>query len=155
MRAFVRETRGRPTQPRDFHVTVLFVGEVAVEQLPLVMDAPQEIRVPPFELVLDEIDTLSPANVLCLLAARAPRELLALADGLRFSLLARQVKPKPQVLRPHLTLARKLEGRITMRPLASYCWTVTDFVLAESTVTSRGSEYEIIGRWPLRTPDAR
>ena len=135
-------------------MTVLFVGEVTEPQLPLVMDAPQEIRLPPFELVLDQVDTLSPSNVLCLLAARAPRGMLALADGLRFSLLARQVKPKPQVLRPHLTLARKLQGRITMRPRSNYAWVVTDFVLVESTVTSRGSEYEIVGRWPLRASDA-
>lgn len=146
----MHESRGRPTSARNLHLTVLFVGEVADEQVPLVLATGAETTVPSFELVFDEFETLSPSNVLCLASSRkTPPELLELAEGLRFSLLAREVKLKRQVLRPHVTLARKLARRISRPAPASYGWQVAEFVLVESTLTAGGSQYEVIGRWPL------
>jgi RNA 2',3'-cyclic 3'-phosphodiesterase len=148
-RSVIEESQGRPTNPRNFHVTVLFVGDVPATTVTDALAAAHKITAPGFDLVLDQIETFVPSRVLCLTSSHAPRELLGLADGLRFSLLARQIKLKQQELRPHVTLARNSRLRGAPRSSARYAWQVTEFVLAESIRRTQGSDYEIIGRWPL------
>ena len=148
--ALIRDSRGRPTASRNLHITVLFVGEVEEPQVSLVVDSGAAITAPRFQLALDSIDTLSPSKVLCLESSREPPSaLLELAERLRFSLLDKGIKLKQQVMRPHLTLARQLPRPMHRRAPASYTWDVVEFVLVESTLAASGSEYEIIGRWPL------
>lgn len=63
---------------------------------------------------------------------------------------------KPEVYRPHITLARNLprrnstmEGAIEEAGIESVEWQVNELVLMDSTATRSGSDYRVLARWPL------
>lgn len=149
--ALARATRRRVIPPENFHVTVLFLGEVLRSRVEIVRDAGARASATAgsFELWLDQIEYWPGSKVACLTAPVTPPALAALAEQLRFNLLEHQIKPHPQVLRPHLTLVRKLprlRAAVAMPPVR---WTVEEFVLVDSEVSRAGSAYTVIGRWSL------
>lgn len=148
-RGLARSSGGRVVPARNFHVTLLFVGEVLQSLVPAVIAAGAATASPPFKLLLDRIDAWPGSNVLVLTAAHMPTALVTLVEGLRFNLLSRQIKLKREIYRPHVTLARKLPRLGQVAQLDPVEWPVTQFVLIDSTVTHSGSEYQVLGRWPL------
>lgn len=148
-RDLARSSGGRVVPARNFHVTLLFVGEVLQSLVPAVIAAGAATASPAFRLALDRIDAWPGSNVLVLTAAHTPAALVALVEGLRFNLLSRQIKLKREIYRPHITLARNLPRLRPMEQLVPVEWPATQFVLIDSTVTHSGSEYEVLGRWPL------
>lgn len=153
-RAPARESGGRLIPARNFHVTVLFLGEVAQSHLHAVIEAGAATSSPAFTLMLDRIDAWSRSRVLALTGRQTPPELAALAASLRFSLLSQQIKlkhevSKQQVFRPHITLARDLPRSRPPQNIAPIEWPVRQFALIDSTVTRGGSEYQVLGHWPL------
>ncbi|HKE96554.1 MAG TPA: RNA 2',3'-cyclic phosphodiesterase [Povalibacter sp.] len=141
---------GRRIPAASFHVTVLFIGEVAHSQVAEVMAAADAAAAPAFELTLDTVEAWKDSRVVALAGAAAPPELSALADSLRISLLHRQIKLKRQDLRPHITLVRKFARAPTPAQAPPVVrWRVNEFVLVESQMARGGSQYSVIGRWPL------
>jgi 2'-5' RNA ligase len=55
---------------------------------------------------------------------------------------------------PHLTLLRKARWDLPPSPLKNIYWVINEFVLVRSNRTENGSEYEVIGRWPLSLTQA-
>ena len=52
-----------------------------------------------------------------------------------------------------MTLARKAPPGAEGELVPPIHWVAQDFVLARSSLTSEGSRYEVVGRWPLTLPD--
>lgn len=151
-RALVRDSGGRAIPARNFHVTVLFLGEVPQPRVAAVMAAAAATPSCAFTLTLDRIEAWPGSNVLVLSGAPTPPELTALVTSLRFSLLSQQILLKPEVYRPHITLARNLPRRnpaIEGPGIESVEWQVNEFVLMDSTATRSGSDYGVLARWPL------
>lgn len=155
-RVLVRGSGGRAIPARNFHVTVLFLGEVPQPRVTAVMAAAAATPSRAFTLTLDRIEAWPGSNVLVLSGAPTPPELTSLVTGLRFSLLSQQIILKPEVYRPHITLARNLprrnsttEGAIEEAGIESVEWQVNELVLMDSTATRSGSDYRVLARWPL------
>lgn len=155
--SLVRDSGGRVIPARNFHVTVVFVGEVPQSRLNVVMAAAAATSSPAFTLALDRIEAWPGSKVLVLSGASTPLELTTLVTRLRFNLLSRQIELKPGVYRPHITLARNLPRAspapspqvAAMAGSESVEWPVSEFVLIESTVTRSGSDYRVLARRPL------
>lgn len=145
----VRDSGGRIIPARNFHVTVLFVGEVLQPRVKAVIAAGAATSSPAFTLTLDHIDAWPGSNVLVLTGADAPTALGTLVEGLRFNLLNNQIKLQRAIYRPHITLARKLPRIRPLEKIEPVEWRVKEFVLVDSTVTRGGSQYQVLGRWPL------
>ncbi|MCL8302216.1 RNA 2',3'-cyclic phosphodiesterase [Pseudomonas mosselii] len=139
---------GKPVPAENFHVTLLFLGDVDAEQVPAICSAVDQLRRPvaPPRLLLDRLQVWPRASVLVLEAQQAPAALLQLVYGLQQALLPLGVEAANREYRPHLTLARDFRGQ---PPEAG---TAPEFFLAARHFTlyeSRKGRYWPLAQWPL------
>jgi RNA 2',3'-cyclic 3'-phosphodiesterase len=145
-RAAVLESGGRPIAPRNFHITLMFMGNVGRDGLARAQDTAAALTSPAFTLSLDRIQSPSRAHVMWLAAPVEPVELLALARALRAIPVVSQADHS---FRAHVTLVRDPVHRLPTREVEPILWPARDFVLVSSQLGPGGSEYTVIGRWPL------
>jgi len=147
-RDWVERSGGDAIRTENFHATLAFVGSVSGDSVQRLQDIAASVRNAPFEFSFDRIESWAAANVLCLVTSQPASLLMSLAARLRLSLSEQQVVLSSQEFRPHVTLARRPKQRIdaVIDPIR---WAATDFALVESNPGPQGSEYRIIGRWPL------
>lgn len=140
---------GRWTKPENLHVTLVFLGNVAVERIPLVEQAASAIRTPPFQLRFDLI-RCGPKNMAWLEPSVATPELAKLVSVLQSNLSALDFEIEKREYRAHMTLIRKLEKRIDAYRIEPIRWPVQAFSLVESMQSRGSSKYALRRIWPLR-----
>ncbi|QXI49750.1 RNA 2',3'-cyclic phosphodiesterase [Pseudomonas anuradhapurensis] len=139
---------GKPVPAANFHVTLLFLGDVDTAQVPAICAAADQLALPatPPRLRLDRLQVWPRAGALVLEAQQSPATLLQLVYGLQQALLPLGVEAASRDYRPHLTLARDFRGQ---PPEAS---SAPDFYLAARHFTlyeSRKGAYWPLAQWPL------
>jgi 2'-5' RNA ligase len=142
---------GRRTHPDTLHLTLVFIGEIALDRLPELLTAAAGIAVPKFDVLLDRSDCWRHNRVAHLGASQSPPALLELVGQLESRLSAAAIPFDRRPYVPHITLLRKADcnPRIENPALAPIRWPARDFVLVRSSLRSGGALYEQIGRWPL------
>jgi RNA 2',3'-cyclic 3'-phosphodiesterase len=142
---------GRRTRPDTLHLTLVFVGEIAVERLPELLAAAAGVAVPTFEVLFDHSDCWRHNHVAHLGASLSPPALLELVGQLESRLSSAGIAFDRRPYVPHITLLRKADCSpgIENPALAPIRWLARDFVLVRSSLRSGGALYEQIGRWPL------
>jgi 2'-5' RNA ligase len=150
-----RASGGRLIPAKNFHVTLLFLGDVPTDQVDAVQQtAAQFAGGPGFELNFDGIEAWG-RRILSLTTSTPPLPAVELAARLRSSLsnyLQRQVEEHE--FRPHITLARDLPRAFQQRKVGNLRQQAVDFVLVESVRDASGSRYSVRARWPLQSPAA-
>jgi 2'-5' RNA ligase len=149
-----RATLGRAIAGRNLHVTVVFLGAVAEPRLAHALDAAQSVQKLTFDgrflLHLDRVEFWRRSSLVCLTAAHAPLELLALVERLHVGLRERGFELRGhETFRPHVTLVRDVARGPTSADVASVEWPVDSFALVESQVGQRGSQYTVLEHWSL------
>lgn len=145
---------GKPVPTENFHVTLLFLGDVPTGQVGLVKDAASKVQVPegPVPLLLDHLDVWRRSQVLVLGADHPPPELLRLVYDLEQAMLPLGLSPArtpDTAYRPHLTLVRDFRQNVPEAPQPiDFRLDAWEFVLYES----RKGSYEELGRWPIAPP---
>lgn len=148
-RATVERSNGRATRAGNLHITLVFLGEVALARVDAVAAAAAGVTAPRFAVVFDQVETWPGSDVLCLTTHRSPREIHTLSESLRLRLIEQNFALGRQSFRPHVTLARDVPRMRTTETIRPIEWRVEDFVLVESNMTGTGSEYSVLERWPL------
>ena len=148
-RTYVTQAGGRAIPPANFHVTLVFLGEVTDAQMEAARSAADGVAASKFRLTLNRIESWTESDVLVFSGECPPPALGALVDRLRISLLQHEFKLQRQTFKPHVTLVRKLPRRLPKQPAPALQWPLDEFVLVESRALAAGSEYTVIGRWPL------
>ncbi|AUY32599.1 RNA 2',3'-cyclic phosphodiesterase [Pseudomonas sp. PONIH3] len=99
---------GKPVPSENFHVTLLFLGDVDAAQVPAVCAVVDALRLPEakLRLVLDQLQVWPRASALVLAPAQAPLALRQLVYDLQQALLPLGIEPSVREYRPHLTLSR-------------------------------------------------
>ncbi|MHC8286148.1 RNA 2',3'-cyclic phosphodiesterase [Pseudomonas sp. XS1P51] len=139
---------GRPVPAENFHLTLKFLGAVAVAQIAEVCTAAANIRVPgvPLKVVLDRLDVWRRAGVLVLAPEQAPPELLRLVYALEQAMLPFGFEDAPKEFRPHLTLMRDYRVPVPEAPTPpEFFLRADDFTLFES----HKGRYRALAQWPL------
>jgi 2'-5' RNA ligase len=147
--ALVIQAGGRPIPAANFHITLVFIGEVSGPQVGAARAAAGAVAAPSFSLSLNMLESWTGADVLVYSGECPPPALGVLVDRLRISLLQQQFKLQRQTFKPHVTLVRKLPRKLPKQPLPRLEWPVKEFVLVESRAGPLSSEYTVIGHWPL------
>ncbi|WP_161965662.1 RNA 2',3'-cyclic phosphodiesterase [Steroidobacter cummioxidans] len=145
-----RASGGRLISPRNFHVTLLFLGQIPNQRFAVIQQAGEGwAGSAAFALDFDGIESWG-RRVLCLTTSRPPASAIALAAGLRASLSSqlKQLDERPYI--PHITLARDLPRSLQPQKIKTLRQQVNEFVLVESVSDASGSQYSILERWPLR-----
>jgi 2'-5' RNA ligase len=128
----------RRTPPERLHVTLHFLGNVPVAQVP----ALKEVLAVPWEGCTLQLDAAQvwPGGIAVLEATRVAPELARLHAMLGEALVRSGVAVEARRYRPHVTFARKAQGA-KPPPCASFEWTVTPhFALLRSLPGGRGYE---------------
>ena len=146
--AIAQASGGRLIPARNFHVTLLFLGEVPAERFDAVQQAGARLAgSPAFELNFDGVEAWG-RRLLCLTTSTPPAAAIALATRLRGH-LSSDVRQDEREFRPHITLARDLRRSCAAEAIHGLRQKVDDFALVESVRDASGSQYSVLARWPL------
>jgi 2'-5' RNA ligase len=153
-RQLARETnqlniRGRPHQPSDLHITLVFLGQVAEDQIPCMEKTADQIRSAPFSLQIDSMGYWRRPRILWAGPKVTPEPLSQLVLDLQKGLAACGFEPERRQYKPHITLYRKVAGADPKAIEPAIEWPVSEFVLAVSGTNRPGEpRYRILKRWP-------
>ena len=117
---------------RNWHVTLVFIGEFPAAQVPELQVKLAHISVTPFRIRFDRLSYFPRPKIACLQAMTVPDELKQIKSDLESVLLPYDVAPEDLEYRPHITAvrpARPFELVRLARPLEMH-W--SGFELVES-----------------------
>jgi 2'-5' RNA ligase len=159
----VASVGGRPTRTSNLHATLVFLGSVSDDQLPLVHSIASNVSAivstacEPIQLTFDRIEHWRKPQVVVATASRTPPAATALAEVLGRDLVSAGFTPDLKPFRAHITLARKIR-RIVGVDAANIDSELTapsttlnfrDFSLVESRTVDGSSTYSVRAVWPL------
>jgi 2'-5' RNA ligase len=144
--AGVARNRGIAVPAAQAHLTLLFLGPVAAAAEARLTEAAAAIRVPRFELVLDQVGCFYRSRVLWAGPQYIPPPLLDLWEQLRGAAESAGAGQDYKPLVPHVTGLRDIRDRIRPVPIAPLRWAVADFAL----VHSADQQYHVVSQWPLQ-----
>ncbi len=138
---------GKPVPAANFHVTLLFLGDVDTAQVPAICAAVDQLALPAMapRLLLDRLQVWQRAGALVLEPQQTPPALLQLVYGLQQALLPLGVEAANREYRPHLTLARDYRGQPPEASAPEFYLAARHFTLYES----RKGAYWPLAQWPL------
>jgi RNA 2',3'-cyclic 3'-phosphodiesterase len=141
---------GKAQRPDQWHVTVVFLGDIEAHRKPAVLACAGRAQVPAFTLRFDAVEYWRRARVVCLTASVTPAPLAELAARLRAALQESNFPLDTRPLRPHVTLARKVNSAPARAGTQPIAWPVDRFTLVRSVTDPAGSRYEPLHWWNLR-----
>ena len=141
---------GRVVKMRHIHLTLLFLGNVAIRQIETLRLAMQDVSAKEFELDLDEICYWKRNQIFYIQAKQFPAELFSLVDSLKGAVSAAGFLFDKRPYKPHITLIRKAihaEKIYLDNPIK---WHVNEWSLIHSKQTVNGMDYIPLGHWCLK-----
>lgn len=147
-RTDLRLRSGRPVPSENFHLTLMFLGVVDVNQLPTILEAAQRLRplVQVEPVVLDQLEVWRRSQALVLTAKQPPKGLLRWAYALQEAMLPLGFTVDPRAFRPHLTLMRDFRIAVPEAGVVpEFVWKAREFALFESYK----GRYQPLAHWPL------
>ena len=138
------ESRSRRVDPKNYHVTLAFVGEVPATKLAVLQQIGRSLRNPRFTFNCDSIEFWRSSQVVVAAVRAAPPGLLDLARKLHDAL---ELPAEP--LRAHVTLARKVTQAPVLQAMSPVVWRATDFSLIRSDTGGAESAYTVLDTWSL------
>jgi RNA 2',3'-cyclic 3'-phosphodiesterase len=140
--------RGRPVPVENFHLTLVFLGAIAVSQIPAICAAAARVQTSgaPLRVPLDHLEAWSGAGILCLTPAREALALRQFVYALQQALLPLGLFENLREFRPHLTLMRDYR-----EPLPESSSPPNFHLRAEhfSLFESHKGRYRSLANWPL------
>ena len=136
---------GRRVPPDNFHITLVFLGNVQEQVVPELDAAAERLRQHGFSLQIDRCGWWKRAKVAWLAPAYTPGPLLDMVEQINLLSRTAGLSVDKRDYNPHLTIARKVTG-LTFEPIQ---WDIKDFHLIESVTHQQGARYQVIRSWPL------
>lgn len=146
------ELDGRATRPVSIHLTLAFLGDVPAAGLERVMHPPAQVRVPPFDLVLDRLGAWDHNGIGWAAPSAPPEALLELQRRLADWLGGSGFRLEARHFAPHVTLVRRARRTMAERAIAPLAWRVRELRLVRSDRDAVGAVYRTLSRTALETP---
>ena len=134
----------------NFHITLLFLGNVDEETMSLCVKAVNHIYAEQFSISLNNIGFWAKPKVLFLGSDRVANNLVTLVEKLTNIALELAVNIQQRPYIPHLTLCRKAKHLPDVLVSPNFNIEFSSFCLYESISTDQGVKYKVIHSWPLR-----
>lgn len=126
---------------RNWHVTLVFIGEFPEKELALLKSAVADIRSEPFRLRFDRAGFWPRPKIACLEAAVVPDDLQLLVGRIRQAVEPLGIRPEEHSYRPHVTIARRAKPFTTQRLARAIELQCSDFTLVETVSVPGGVQY--------------
>lgn len=143
----VRKAGGRTVPPRNYHITLAFLGSVPRARFDDICVAARGIRWESFELALDRFGYWPRPRLLWLGPSTTPRPLHDLVAAIWTAMVDLGFERERRIFRPHVSLCRKLHRQPELDPPEPVSWPVDGFALVESETDPRGSRYTVVARF--------
>ena len=144
---------GRKVKMQHIHLTLLFLGNVAVHQIETLRQAMKNVSAKEFEFNLEEICYWKQNKIFYIQPKQFPIELFSLVDSLRDTLSAAGFLFDKRTYKPHITLIRKATHPVKINLNNSIKWHVNKWSLIQSKQTGSGIDYIPLGHWHLKQAD--
>jgi 2'-5' RNA ligase len=138
------ESRGRPVDPKNYHVTLAFVGDVPDARLAVLQQIGRSLCVSRFAFKCDSIEFWRDSQVVVAATRAAPPGLLDL-----WAKLNDAIGLPRERLRAHVTLARKVTQAPVPQAMSPVAWQATHFSLIRSDTGDIESAYTVLDTWSL------
>jgi 2'-5' RNA ligase len=142
-------------QPYNFHVTLVFLGQVDEDAASAIKQCAAGIIAEPFELTFDRLSYWSKPKILCLTCQplAITGDVSMLVKKLTTAAASCRLETDSRPYTPHITLARHARylPDIKIEPII---WRAETFCLVESCSTPDGVIYKVRQTWPLIKPSA-
>jgi 2'-5' RNA ligase len=148
LRPVLTSVEGTAVERRNWHVTLVFIGDFPEEQIPFLQAAAGEIEYEPVRLRFDRLAFWPRAKIACLLPLTTPPALEALVQSLESALGAFDCDIEDRVYRPHITVARRARTFETLQPTRAIDLEWSEFTLVESRSSPSGVAYVPISHYP-------
>jgi RNA 2',3'-cyclic 3'-phosphodiesterase len=154
----VRRCGGRPVAASNLHVTLAFLGSVAVMRIPELQHIARELTPAvaahaPVALTFARLAHWKEARILCALTAPESLAAQALATALQQAAAALGFSPDRKPFQAHVTLARKVVRLGAVPRLRPVEWRFDAFALVDSRTEPSGPVYSVIESYPLCSVD--
>jgi len=140
---------GNITKPDNLHITLVFLGNVAVSRLDELKVLASKLVGNPFSLCFTAPGCWRHNQIVWAAPEQIPQYLINLVKALECSLQSAGFSFDERPYAPHLTLLRKARWDPPRHAPKQINWEINEFVLVHSNRAQSGSQYEVIGRWPL------
>jgi 2'-5' RNA ligase len=146
LQAWASALEGRVTAADKIHLTLAFLGAVAPEKA---ITAARRVQGRGCHIPLEKARYWKHNGIIWAGARETPPELKALVDALHFELYRAEYILERRPFAAHVTLVRAKRAPGELPPLPAVDWPVREFTLVRSTVSSKGSLYEVVERFAL------
>jgi len=136
-----KTVEGKAVDRRNWHITLVFIGEFPENRVPYLIERAAQIKVEPFRLSFDRLEFWPRPKVASLCAATVPPELQAIVEALNRVLLDLGLKPEDRTYRPHITVARNARPFPTERLAQRSITEWSGIELVESVPVPGGVHY--------------
>ena len=138
------EGRGRLVSPRNYHMTLAFVGEVAELKLAVLQQIGRSMQASRFTVVCDALEFWARPRAVVAAVQEAPAALLDLSAALHDAI---DLPSAPW--RAHVTLARKVVQASVLPAMSQIVWHAAQFSLIRSDTGGAESAYTVVDTWQL------
>ena len=142
---------GRRTRAETIHITLVFLGDVAVNRVEELKAQAAMVEATEFDLNITQLGWWRHNRVAWATSEETPKALIELVANLssRLKEAGFSFDERPYV--PHATLLRKADCKEGMPDIESALWNNKEFVLVQSVLSEKGSSYEVVGKWPMKS----
>jgi RNA 2',3'-cyclic 3'-phosphodiesterase len=138
--------------PKNYHITLVFLGEVASSRLELLRRIGAASPMSRCDMKFDRLEYWKASRVLVATGREIPSEALAANRNLRNELIAHRfhfTNESGDDFRPHVTLARKVAQVAAPAAMTPIIWRASSFSLIRSETGGVESAYTVLDTWPL------
>lgn len=140
---------GREVLPENFHITLLFLGQITHETVSCLSQAVQNMPAQSFSIQLNQLGYFSKTKIFWVGPTTIPAELENLFKDLRNRAQRCGISKLSKRYTPHVTLLRKCDIPVTDPEFAPIDWQVEEFHLVESRIDRNGARYYAVESYPL------
>jgi len=143
---WARALDGRPIPAEKIHLTLAFLGAAQPDRAAA---AARRVQGRAHALPIEVAKYWKHNQIVWAGPRETPPELAALVDALHFELFRAEFILERRPFAAHVTLVRKARKPASLPPLPAVDWPIRELALVNSTVSSNGSTYDILERFPL------
>jgi len=142
-----RSSGGRVTRAEAIHLTLAFLGEVEEKRLPSLQAL--ALKGKRHALLIDAARYWKHNQIVWVGPKETPAALKDAVDVLNSFLKENQFRTEERPFAAHITLIRRARVPKRIPELPRIAWPVDEVVLVRSRLSSKGSGYEVMQRYPL------
>jgi 2'-5' RNA ligase len=146
LQAWASALEGRVTAADKIHLTLAFLGAVAPEKA---TSAARRVQARALDLPIETAQYWKHNKIVWAGPRQMPPDLKTLVDALHMELYRAEYILERRPFAAHVTLLRAAPAPGELPALPQVEWPVHEFVLVRSAVSSKGSAYDIVERFPL------